>query len=361
MDNNQSKFLSNLKVIELAGVLAGPSVGMFLAELGAQVIKVEHPTNGGDITRTWRLSSEAQSKSISAYYASVNYGKTIVRKDLSKASDQDWLHNEVANSDIVISNFKRDSAKRFNVTFNDLKAINSKLIFAHLSGYGENDARPAFDVVLQAEAGFISMTGTNAKNLAKLPVALIDQTAGHLMKEAILLALIRRSTINEAQKISVNLFDAALSMLSNQATNYLMESHIPKPIGTYHPNIAPYGDVFKTKDGDHVIIAIGSESQFSHLCEILDMTFLMKSHKFSSNPARVNHREELHHILTDRFVQLMSDDFLQACKTRSVPAGKVNTVKQVLDLPRSQELIRDATIEGVKTRCITSTPFLFDV
>ncbi len=361
MDNHQSKYLSDLKVIELAGVLAGPSVGMFLAELGAQVIKIEHPTNGGDITRTWRLSSETPDKSISAYYASVNYGKNIVRKDLSKASDQAWLHNEVANSDIVISNFKHNSAKRFNVTFDDLKAINSKLIFAHLSGYGENDTRPAFDVVLQAEAGFISMTGTNTKNLAKLPVALIDQTAGHLMKEAILLALIRRPAIDEAQKISVNLFDAALSMLSNQATNYLMESHTPKPMGTYHPNIAPYGDVFETKDGNHVIIAIGSESQFSHLCEILSMEYLIESHKFSTNPSRVNHREELHQLLADRFAKLYSIDFLKLCKAKSVPAGNVNTVKQVLDLPRSQGLIRDSTIEGVKTRCITSIPFAFDV
>jgi crotonobetainyl-CoA:carnitine CoA-transferase CaiB-like acyl-CoA transferase len=177
-------------VIELASVLAGPSVGTFFAELGARVIKVENPTTGGDMTRHWFSRSEPNSGT-SAYFSSVNYKKEYLQRDLNKKEHQDEIHELIKDADIVLSNFKESTAKKFSVDFESLKKINPNVILGVITGF-PNTSRPAFDVVLQAETGFLSMTGSDHEHLAKMPVAMVDVLAAHQLKEGLLIALLKR-------------------------------------------------------------------------------------------------------------------------------------------------------------------------
>lgn len=190
--------LKDLKVVELASVLAGPSVGTFLAELGAQVTKIENPDLGGDVTRSWKLPQENINSNSSAYFASANYGKTHVFKDLKNEEDKAFTYKLIKGCDIVIGNFKPGSAKRLGFDHETLGDLNSKLIYVNLIGYEESN-KPAYDIVLQAESGWLSMTGTE-NYPAKTPVAMIDLIAAHHMKEAILLALLKKKRKDRQRK-----------------------------------------------------------------------------------------------------------------------------------------------------------------
>ena len=254
--------IKNLKILELASVLAGPQVGSFFSELGASVIKIENETTGGDVTRNWKLNSENEKNSISAYYASANYNKKSVFLNFNKNSDKETLNNHIRNSDVIISNFKYGDAEKFALSFTDCKRLNPSIIYGEITGFGKNDKRSAFDVILQAETGYISMTGNNENNLAKLPVAFIDLFAAHQLKEGLLLALLEN---RKPVCVSVSLYDSAIAALANQASNFLMEGFVPKPIGTQHPNIAPYGDIYLTMDKKKIILAAGTEKQFISL------------------------------------------------------------------------------------------------
>jgi crotonobetainyl-CoA:carnitine CoA-transferase CaiB-like acyl-CoA transferase len=233
----------NLKVVELASVLAGPLTGTFFAELGAKVVKIENKLTQGDVTRTWKLPTESKENSVSAYYSAANYSKESLFLNVKDSSDYELLIEHIKDADIVISNYKPSTARKLKLDYKDLKPYNPSLIYAELTGFGGDDSRPAFDVVLQAETGFMYMNGEPHRNPVKMPVALIDVLAAHHMKEAILCALINKLKTGEGQHISMSLYECALASLANQATNWLMEGHIPQPMGTQHPNIAPYGDM----------------------------------------------------------------------------------------------------------------------
>src|ERR1041384_6818530 len=211
----------DLKVIELASVLAGPAVGMFFAELGADVLKIENPKNGGDITRQWKNASEKPGD-LSAYYASVNWGKSSVSLDISDEKGRRQLFAWLQNADVLIMNFKAGDAEKLGLDFPSLSARFPKLICGYLTGYGENDPRPAFDLVMQAETGFMSMNGTPESGPLKMPVAIIDIMAAHQLKEGLLTALFLRERSGKGSCVKVSLFDAAIASLANQASNFLM-------------------------------------------------------------------------------------------------------------------------------------------
>ena len=200
--------IKNLKVLELASVLAGPSVGMFFAELGAEVVKIESKKSGGDVTRSWKLPEESHKSTISAYYSSVNWNKEVVFLDYLNGDDRNTLEKFISRSDIIIVNFKAGDAEKFNLTFESILQVNSKIIYASINGYGEGNTRSAFDVVLQAETGFLSMTGTESSGPVKMPVALIDLLAAHQLKEGILVALAENKI---PSKVSVSLYDTAIA------------------------------------------------------------------------------------------------------------------------------------------------------
>lgn len=349
-----------LKVVELASVLAGPMVGSFFSELGAEVIKIENSKTGGDITRHWKLPSEENSKIISAYYASANYGKSSLFLDLSAESDYLKALDVIRTADIVLVNFKPGDAIKLKLDYSAIKKINPTIIYAELTGFGQDDPRSAFDVVLQAETGFMSMNGEKNARPLKMPVALIDILAAHQLKEGILCAYIQRLKTNQGAKVSVSLYDSAIASLANQATNYLMADTIPTRMGSEHPNIAPYGDLFQTISGDWIVLAIGTDKQFADFCLVMNSSHLSESDKFNTNSKRVSHRQELYteldSIISHRTIRELEELF----QSRKIPYGRVLDIKQVFDNTEARKLIIEDEIDGYKAKRVKTVVFSLD-
>ena len=350
-----SKSLSGLKVLELATVLAGPAVGTFLAELGAEVIKIENPKTGGDVTRSWKLSTENPNSEISAYFASVNYGKEHRFLNLKDPVQLAEVQQLARKSDIIIANFRTGQAERFGLDYNALKKYSPKLIYGNITGFGPEESRPAFDVVLQAETGYMFMNGQPESEPTKMPVALIDVLAAHQLKEAILLALLNREKSGEGAKLEVSLFDAAVSALTNQASNWLMSNHIPQRIGSLHPNIAPYGEILKSKDDKQIVLAIGSNAQFKALCDVLNLTELPEDARFETNQLRVENRAELQRQLQEKAVEQLCDELMHHFLEKNIPAGVIKNLKQVFDSEAASELVK---IDG-ETKRVSQIAFKF--
>ncbi|MEJ6776918.1 MAG: CaiB/BaiF CoA-transferase family protein [Crocinitomicaceae bacterium] len=348
--------LKELKVIDASSVLAGPSVGTYFAELGAKVTKIEHPKHA-DVTRTWKLPSEDSASPISAYFSSVNYNKDYIKLDLNLDSDHSAFLDLISDADILITNFKKGDDLKLNILDKTLHEINPSLIIGKINGYGENNGRVAYDLILQAESGFMSMNGTPESGPVKMPIAMIDILAAHHLKEAILLGLLNRVKTGKGTSVSVSLYDAALSSLSNQSSNYLMGNHIPQRIGSLHPNIAPYGELFTTKSGDLITFAIGSNTHFNKLCSALQLKNIPLDDRFKTNQKRVNNRTILQKILQEQINDRTTSDILDKLSVLNVPAGKVNDLEEVFKAPEAQELIRKELIDGVETSRITSVVF----
>ncbi|MFT5820692.1 MAG: crotonobetainyl-CoA:carnitine CoA-transferase CaiB-like acyl-CoA transferase [Crocinitomix sp.] len=348
----------HLKVVEIASVLAGPSVGLFFAELGAQVIKVENKKTGGDVTRSWKLPNEDKDASISAYYSAVNWHKQSIFMDFTNPTDQSQLKAHITDADIIIVNFKSGDAEKFNLDYPTLSKLNPNLIYGEITGFGHDSDRVAYDLILQAESGFMSMNGTPGSDPVKMPVALIDLLAGHQLKAGILTALYQRDA---AQKggclVSVSLFDSAVASLANQASNWLMKAHIPKRMGSKHPNIAPYGEFFTTKDSCSITFAIGSNKQFMNLCKILHISELADHPHFENNAARVENRLSLASYLQDAVEQFERATLLSLLEAKFVPVAQIKNVKQVFESDAAQQLILKETIEGIETQRVQTAVF----
>lgn len=338
---NRKKLCKDLKVVELASVLAGPSVGLFFAELGAEVIKIENKKTGGDVTRSWKLPEEDKNSKTSAYFLSVNFFKKHLFLDLKSEKDHAICVSHIRSADIVIANYKKGDDKKLKLDYARIKKINPKIIYASIIGFSEEDERVAYDLILQAESGFMSMNGTVESGPLKMPVALIDILAAHHCKEAVLLALLERNRTGKGCHIVISLFDAAVSSLANQAANWLIAKHLPKRTGSLHPNIAPYGEIFKTKDGHTVTFAIGSDKQFTDLCKILSLEKLAHLQGYATNQARVTNRKKLFSLLSKE-VQRNTFSFLQKkCIARQVPFAKVRDLKEVFELPLAKKLLHN--------------------
>jgi crotonobetainyl-CoA:carnitine CoA-transferase CaiB-like acyl-CoA transferase len=350
-------FYSDLTIVEMASVLAGPSVGTFFAERGARVIKIENATTGGDVTRNWRLPTESRQTPVSAYYASVNYGKQVFYKDLNLEGDLKEVKNWIAKADIVISNYSKEFGDKHGLGGAQLLTQHPQLIFAHLSGFGEEDTRPAFDIVLQAESGYLSMCGTPQGDPVKLPVALIDVMAAHQLKEGILTALWRREKTQKGALVSTSLLKAALSALMNQASNWLMEGFIPGPLGTLHPNIAPYGEIFSAKDHKKMVLAIGTEKQFLSLCQCLSVPDMAEDPKFNTNSQRVINRNELQGILAPLFLEKEREEWMKIFLAQKIPAGALKNLPEVMQNPIAQSMLLKETIQDQETLRLSSIAF----
>jgi crotonobetainyl-CoA:carnitine CoA-transferase CaiB-like acyl-CoA transferase len=343
-----------LKVIELATVLAGPSVGMFFAELGATVIKVENPNNP-DVTRSWKLPNEKGA--ISAYFSSVNYGKDFIQLDLTDQQDCAELDTLLADTDILLTNFKYGGAAKFNLDFERLHHQFPKLIIGQISGFKSNPKRTAFDVVVQAETGWMHMNGTPDSGPVKMPVALMDVLAAHHLKEGLLLALLERSSTGRGKFVEVTLEEAGIASLANQASNYLMANHIPKPIGSQHPNIAPYGDTFTCADGKALVLAVGNNRQFNKLISILQADENRAIADFSTNQKRVQKRGELVDFLAPYFNQFSRDELLHQLIEEGVPAGAIRPLNEVFENPIAKKMVLHETINGEETSRVKTVLF----
>jgi crotonobetainyl-CoA:carnitine CoA-transferase CaiB-like acyl-CoA transferase len=350
---------SKLIIVDTSTVLAGPSVGTFFAELGATVIKVENASSY-DVTRTWKLPSEDKNSPISAYFSSVNYGKKYIQLNLKDAHDLKQFKELIKVADILISNFKNGDEEKLGITDTKLRNCNPGLIIGKINGFGKDSDRVAYDLILQAETGFMSMNGTPESGPVKMPVALIDVLAAHHLKEGLLIALLKLKTTGKASTVSVSLYDAAVASLVNQASNYLMNNHIPQRIGSLHPNIAPYGELFKTKENDLITFAIGSDTHFKKLCHFLNLDSLVENTNYNSNQSRVVNRIELQKILQEKISILSTDTILDEMLSLNVPAGKVKNLAEVFENEDLKSSILEEDILGYKTKRVSSIAFKWE-
>jgi crotonobetainyl-CoA:carnitine CoA-transferase CaiB-like acyl-CoA transferase len=332
------EMFTGLKVIELASVLAGPSVGQFFAELGAEVIKVENLKTAGDVTRSWRGLGE-QTDDRSAYFCSVNWGKKSVAVDLGTNEGKHLVQKLIASADVVIASYKPGDAEKLGVAYAQLKSGNPKLIYGQVTGYGSDNDRVGYDAVIQAESGFMDLNGEKHGEPTKMPVALIDILAGHQLKEGLLLALLQRERTGEGSFVEVSLIQTAIASLANQATNWLVAGKLPTRQGSAHPNIAPYGETFLTKDGKRVLLAVGSDKQFSDLCTLLGNAQLAMLPEFSINEARVIYRNQLHESLKVAIEEWGSDELLPKLHAKKIPAGIIQNLQQVFEMKEARELL----------------------
>lgn len=338
----------DLRVLELASVLAGPSVGQFFAELGAEVIKVENLKSGGDVTRSWKIAGEKEGD-LSAYFCSCNWGKKSVAVDLSSADGKEIVQRLATKSDIVIASYKLGDAEKLGVAYEQLRTSNQQIIYGQITGYGSGNDRVGYDAVIQAEAGFMDLNGETDGPPTKMPVAMIDILAGHQLKEGLLLALLKRDRTGEGSLVEVSLIETAISSLANQATNWLVAGKLPARKGSAHPNIAPYGESFSTSDGKRILLAIGSDRQFEDLIEVLGIGKEAGRNKFLTNQQRVENKAELNLLLEERMAQMDSRYFLEKANHKKIPAGVIQNLKEVFEMKEADELLikRDGLI-GVK-------------
>jgi len=327
--------LSGLKVLELANILAGPLIGQFCAELGASVTKVEHP-EGGDPTRGWRVIGETES-AVSAYFSCANWGKRSIALNVASDEGANIVKKLIRQSDVVIVGYKPGDEQKFGLDYPTLRELNARLIYLQITAYGAEDPRPGFDAIIQAESGFTYLNGEASGGPVKMPVALVDVLAAHQLKEALLLALMKRERSGEGSYVATSLLAAATASLANQASNYLHAGVVPQRMGSEHPNIVPYGNIIQTADGRDVVLAVGTERQFREFSAAIGLPSLPDDARFATNADRVSNRDALQALIRKRIESMPSRELETKLRNRKVPFGYVNDMPAVFELPQSRE------------------------
>lgn len=326
--------LQGIKVVDLSRVLAGPSCTQILADLGAEVIKIERP-NVGDETRHWSPPKFADETS--AYFATVNRNKQSLTVDITQPDGQAIIRQLITEADILVENFKVGNLKKYGLDYDNVKQINPRIIYASLTGFGQTgvDAHKAgYDYIVQGLSGLMSITGEAQGEPQKVGVAVIDLFAGLQLTIGIQTALFARERTGIGQHVDVALLDSAVAMLANVGMNYLASHKVPPRLGNAHPNIVPY-QVFSANDG-HFILACGNDTQFQKICQVMAQNWC-NDERFSSNPQRVAHREELIPLMQTIFSNQSRDSWLTAFENVNVPCGPINNVAEALNLPQVQQ------------------------
>ena len=326
------KPLSGLKVVELARILAGPWAGQLLADLGAEVIKVERPESGDD-TRGW--GPPFADDGSAAYFHSCNRGKDSVTIAIDTAQGQEQVRALVREADILIENFKVGGLARYGLDFASLEAVNPRLIYCSITGFGQDGPyaqRAGYDFMIQGMGGIMDLTGDPEGPPQKIGVAFADIFTGVYSAVAILAALRGREATGRGCHIDMALLDTQVAVLANQAMNYLVSGETPHRLGNAHPNIAPY-QTFAVSDG-HVIVAVGNDSQFRRLCALLGEPGLGDDPRFSSNAGRVRDRAALTAALAPLIARHPRDALLALLAASGIPAGPINDVAQVFADPQ---------------------------
>ena len=346
--------LSGLKVLELANILAGPLIGQFCAELGSTVTKVEHP-EGGDPTRGWRVAGEADS-GVSAYFSCANWGKRSIALNVASDEGANIVRQLVRQSDVVIVGYKPGDEHKFGLDYPTLRELNERLVYLQITAYGAGDARPGFDAIIQAESGFTYLNGEAGGGPVKMPVALVDVLAAHQLKEALLLALMKRERCGEGSYVATSLLAAATASLANQASNYLHAGVVPRRMGSEHPNIVPYGNIIRTADGREIILAVGTERQFREFSAAIGLPALPDDARFATNADRVTNRDDLQVLVRERVESMSSVELETELGIRKVPFGYVNDMPAVFELPASREQLFPGG-NGLRTVAFTGDVF----
>lgn len=326
--------LAGVKVIELARILAGPWAGQTLADLGADVLKVEAPE--GDDTRRWGPPFiEREGDRSAAYFHATNRGKRSVTCDFRTAEGQETVRRLVADADVVIENFKVGGLAKYGLDYAALSQVNPRLIYCSITGFGQDGPyahRAGYDFIIQGMAGLMSVTGEPDGQPQKVGVAVTDIFTGVYAATAILAALHQRQTTGLGQQIDMALMDVAASIMANQAMNYLTTGIAPQKMGNAHPNLAPYA-VFDCADG-WLILATGNDGQYQRLCAILGLDDMAKAPAFLTNADRIANRAEMTARITAATRTWAKADLLAACEGAGVPAGPINDLAEVFADPQ---------------------------
>jgi crotonobetainyl-CoA:carnitine CoA-transferase CaiB-like acyl-CoA transferase len=334
--------LSHLKVLDLSRVLAGPWASQILADLGAEVIKIERPEVGDD-TRSWgppfMSDPEGVPTAESAYFLSTNRGKQSVCVDIKSPEGQATLRTLAADCDVLIENFKAGDAARYGLGYEALAAINPALVYCSITGFGQTGPlreRPGYDFMIQAMAGLMSVTGqtdgAEGAGPQKVGVALTDIMTGLYATIGILAALAERDRSGLGQHVDMALFDVTVAALANQASNYLVGGVNPVRLGNAHPNIVPYQS-FVVKDG-HLVVAVGNDQQYRRFVEVLGCPELAGDPRFATNGDRVRNRDALVPLLQGKMLERDKDEWLELLEAAKVPVGPINTVAEVFAQPQ---------------------------
>ena len=331
--------LSHIKVLDLSRILAGPWAGQVLADLGADVIKVERP-GAGDDTRSWgppflKDRDGAETKE-AGYYLSVNRGKRSVTLSIDKPEGQRIVRALAARADIVLENYKVGTLARFGLGYEDLKAVNPKLIYCSVTGFGQTGPRrdqAAYDFMIQAMGGMMSVTGERDDKPGggpqKVGIPIVDLMTGMYAAVAVLAALARREVSGAGEYIDIGMLDVQVATLANQAMNFLVSGKAPRRTGNAHPNIQPQ-DVFACRDGQ-IALAVGNDGQFAKLCEVLGQPALAQDERFAKNASRVRNLAVLHPLIAGLLKEQDRSHWVAALDAAGVPAGPINAIPEVFE------------------------------
>ncbi|GAA0652439.1 CaiB/BaiF CoA transferase family protein [Salarchaeum japonicum] len=326
--------LDGVTVLDASRVLVGPFCTMQLGDLGADVVKIERPGTG-DQTRGWHPPRYGDAEE-SAYYMSVNRNKRSVTLDLQSEEGREVFRDLAAEADVVVENFRVGAMEDWGLGYDDLREDNPELVYCGLSGYGEwgpQKDRPAYDIMMQAEGGMMSITGEEGGAPVRVGVAIADIGAGMYAAQAILAALLERELGDgTGQKIDVSLLDGQVAWMSYMASNYFATGESPGRMGSKHPTIAPY-QAFETADG-YVVVACASEHIWPRFCDAIGRSDLADDPRFAQNADRVENREELDAILDEEFAALETADALDALREHDVPASDVKDMEAVFENPQ---------------------------
>lgn len=336
--------LNGVRVLDLSRVLAGPLCTQILADLGAEVIKVERPGQGDD-TRAWGppwLADEAGNETAEAsYYLCANRGKRSITVDMSTSEGLELIRSLAQQSDVVVENFKVGGLAKYGLDYDTLSAVKPDLIYASITGFGQDGPmadQPGYDYLAQAMSGFMSVTGRADGEPGAGPlragIAITDQAAGLYTTIAVLGALFHRQQTGEGQYVDVSLFDSGLALMINQAQSYFVGGAVPQRTGEWHPSLAPY-QPFDVADG-RVVIAVGNNGQFKQLCDWLELSELVTDPRFVENPDRNAHRVELAGLIQAALRSKTQAEVLEALPTIGVPSARINDISQAFDEPQAK-------------------------
>lgn len=344
--------LKGLKVVELARILAGPWIGQTLADLGAEVIKVEAPE--GDDTRRWgppfieRPLPDGGTEKVAAYFHSANRGKRSITCDFSDVQDLEQLKELIASADVLIENFKVGGLAKFGLDYASLSETNPGLVYASVTGFGQDGPRakqPGYDFLIQGMCGIMDLTGEPEGEPQKVGVAWIDIFTGLYGVIGIQAALGERARSGKGQHVDLSLLDCGVGVLANQATNYLLGGAAPTRLGNAHPNIVPY-QVFPVSDG-HLIVACGNDRQFGAFCQVLSRNDLSEHPDYTTNPQRVAHRDALCAALAEETSHWTKADLIAALEVAGVPVGPINNMAEALAEPQIEARGMQIAPEGI--------------
>ena len=335
--------LAGYKVLDMSRILAGPWAGQLLADMGAEVIKIEKPVVGDD-TRHWGppylKDTAGNSTEDAAYYFCANRGKKSVTVDITQTEGQAIIRQLAAQTDVLIENYKVGGLKKYNLDYESLSAINPRLVYCSITGFGQTGPyadRPGYDFLIQGMGGLMSITGEATDNNGnggpvRTGVAVTDLFSGMYAANAIQGALLERHSSDLGQHIDIALLDVQAAVLANQATNYLIGGEVPGRIGNSHPNIVPY-QAFATRDG-HLILAVGNDAQFQRFCDVIGEPQLALDSRYVSNRMRVENRETLCRQISEFLKTHNTRDWLQRFEDNHIPCGPINSIDQVFDHPQ---------------------------